>query len=245
MGGRISALLRWEISETYRPPMLELVMAVLVVLVVGAGEQVVGASDVPQAAMYAALVLDRSFPLVMLLLTILISTSVAGSLESGETKLLLSYPLSRLQVLLVKVGVSYCVFLAIYSATLWCFVVTWAPYLLFDISFAWILAGVATYLFFFASITTFVALVSRSVKTSMAIMVLFCLSILLGLNSLIMRAGSFLTSLVVTYGETTWEGFTFGSLVQVPFAPVFVAHFVIALLLFGVSITYFTRYVEV
>jgi ABC-type transport system involved in multi-copper enzyme maturation permease subunit len=245
MARTIGALIRWEVSETYRPPMLELVMAVLVVQVLGAGKQAVGVGDVAQAAMHVALVLDRSFPLAMLLLTVLVSTSVAGSLESGETKLLLSYPLSRLQVLLVKVGVSYGVFLAIYSATVWCVVVTWAPYLLFNVSFPLILAGVATYLFFFVSVTTFVALVSRSVKTSMAIMVLFCLSILLGLNSLIMRAGSFLISLVVTYGEIGWAGFTFGSSVQVLFLPVFVAHLVIALLLFGVSIIYFSWYMEV
>ncbi len=211
------------------------------VQVIGFGEPSLLTSNLWGAVFHVAQVLDFSFLTGMLFLTVLLTTSIAGSLEQGEMRLLASFPLSRNKILLTKILVNFGVFFLVYAFILCILLGALAPAALLWPIFVVLLLGIAAYQLFFTSIAVFIAVITKNIKISLLVVLIFCLAILLGLNMFILRGGAFLTTLVVTYGELFWEGFIFSSSVEVPFLPVLVVHGVMTALLFGITLFQFRR----
>jgi len=245
---KIITLLRWEFEDKYRFPLLELIVIILVILIIGHGKISVSGIDPISieihVAMYASRILDAYFPLGVLLLGVFLSNSIAGSLEQGEAKVLLSYPLSRFEVITVKIGLHFLIFFMMYTIiSVWAVAIL-APQVLFTLVYSIIIAGIALYLLFFSSLFTLISVTINNVKSSI-IMTIFVTLTAFSVSPLFLRAVGFFSTLTVSYGELVWPNFSFSSNIQVPFPPVLIVHIMITIIALVAAITYFCRFLEV
>ena len=246
MKGRFITLVKWEFKRSYRFPVLELIIAALTVQVVGVGEpsSSISLHFFPyEAVSYVAAVTDLSLITGMLFLTSLVSSSVAGAFENGEFRLLLSYPFSRLEVLSVKMFVSFSIFLSIHSAILFSLLAALAPSALYHPEFLLMLAGIALCQFFFTCLATFLSVISRSIKTSMIASVILVLSLMIGLNSILLRY-PLLLSILKVYQVLKGRMMVDWEVVEAVRILLFF-YTSAALLFFLLTLIYFKRWVEV
>jgi len=237
------AILRWEFERTYGFPVLELVVGILLALSIGLSRVPYSPSYPPSGALWLANITDLTLQTSVILLAMLLTVSLAGSVEEGELRLLLSYPLSRSKVLAAKVGLTFTVFFLIHTGILVGLMVSTIPQLAGSPFPLLLIGGVTVYLLFFTAVSTFIALTSKNLKISLVATLLVCLGIS-GLNRVILRAYTFLSTVVVTYCELFWKGFHFSSSVEVPFTPVLGGYLAVTILLFAASALIF-RFMEV
>lgn len=238
---RISALLSWEFGETYRFPVLELIVIVIVVQIIGLGEPTTSVRNFPNVVLHIARVIDFSFVLGTIFLSVLVTSSIAGAFESRQMQLLASYPLARIKIIIGKILLSFLVFFVIYISILYSLFAILIPYLLLSLELLALLLFMSAYLLFFTSLSAFVSVVTRNTKISMLITILSCLGILLGLNYFILRGYTFLVTAMITFGEVFWEGFSYSSPVNFPFPPIVILSLLFTLVLLAITILHFNR----
>lgn len=116
--GRLTRLIIWEIEEYWRFPILELLLSVAVFLSLGHFE---GSGTLLPEHSYRQLGMGTSFLFFFQIFSVAIvfSHSIAGSIERGIMKEILSCPVERWRVLFSKFIVNFLMLFAIYVVALY------------------------------------------------------------------------------------------------------------------------------
>lgn len=247
----IKTLLQWEVEETYRFPTLEAIVGILITVLLVLSKPIFPLSALqlyaPQRLIiYSAMILDVILPIGMLFLAVLLTNTLAGAYERRDTQLLLSYPVSRKQALLMKLIPTFGVFFLTFMAGVIILVGQLAPFTLTHYLFWILVLGLAFYLLFFISAIACFAIVSRNLKISLITSILFVFGFFYGVNPRVMRfPPGFLTTLVTDFVDVFWEGSSHHSSINVPFFPVLLSHILLTLVFFTILYLYYTRFMEV
>lgn len=241
-------IIKWEFENNYRFPIFESLLLVITFLIVGSGKVILIFRDVKSLEIhigsFVASILDTYTLFGILVLAVFLSNSFAGAIERDELKVLLSFPVSRIEVILVKSGLNFLVFFLIYSG-LTCFaIMLLSPIIFLTPIFLILLIGLFSYFLFFTSIFLVVSIAVKNLKTALIINIFFGF-IFFGITPLIMRAGGFMSSLFVSFAELVWPSFTFSSSVQVPFFPIFLGIISITLCFLVLAFFYFSLFMDV
>lgn len=222
-------LLEWDIEETYRFPMFEVVIGTFLTLALALGKPVFSASVLALPYLlfrFVASIIDILIPLAMLFAAIILTNSLAGSFERGDAKLLLSYPVTRFQFVFSRVLPTFVVFVGTFMVVSTLIVGQIIPSAFFSPTFLVLLAGIVVYILYFLSVITLVSILFRSTKAASFTSILFVLVSSVGINPRIMRfSPGFLTTMVTTFDDIYYGDLvTVHSSLEIPFEPVFLAH---------------------
>ncbi len=241
-------ILKWEFENNYRFPIFESIILIITILIVGSGKILLTFHDIQSSVIHVGLFvssfLDTFMLLGILVLGVFLSNSFAGAFERGELKVLLSFPVSRIEIILFKCGLNFLVFFLVYAILTCCAIIFLSPFVLLTPVFPILLLGLGLYFLFFTSIFLIVSIGVKNLKTAFIINVFFCL-LFFGIAPLFLRASGFLRSFMVSFVEWAWPSFTFSSSVQVPFMPVLLGIISVTFVFLAFSVIYFSFFMDV
>jgi ABC-type transport system involved in multi-copper enzyme maturation permease subunit len=242
-------LLEFEFEETYKFPVFEIMFSTILIMAISLGKPTFTFSmlEGPEAlVVYVASVLDIILPIAALFIAMTLSNTLAGGFERGDSKLFLSYPVSRGCLLFSRIVPTLFVSMAslLFSGIL--IASQFAPRLLFTVEFVLLFSGLGLYLLFFVSVVSLISVVSRNVKIASIVSIIFVIGTTTGINSRIMRfLPGFLSTLIKTYGNIFWEGISYSSNIEIPFEIVLFAHVIITVLALIITYIYYRYIMEV
>ena len=244
-------LFKWELEDIYRFPVFEVVVSIIVALMLAYGNpgfqlyNMTLPDHAPLLLRHVSTILDVIYPFVILFAAVLLVASIAGGLEHGKTRLLLSYPVSRGRLLFVQFSSTYAIFVGLLVVVSGLLIALMSPMLLLQPA-SWLLfAGIALYTLFILSVVAVISILLRSTKTSTLAAVFFILVLTLLVNPAIMRHfPGFFTSVVTTYMELFWD-IGYSPMITIPFDQVLLAHSLVTILALVILTVYYLRFLEV
>lgn len=169
---RFTELSKWEIENTFRPPMAEILLGLIILLTATSPPLYVRSVSVESltgAVAFIGSLLDNWLFIYFFVFSVPLAISIGGVFETGEIRVLLSYPIKRWEILISKLVVNSVVLflMSTIPVSFHLFLDIPITYLIIpEVQTSILLLFFSLYLriLFVCTITTFFAVISRNSK---------------------------------------------------------------------------------